>query len=159
MRNSELFIGMGRLLDLIFCFKASRYQICSYFSVIQKQIKYSIPLSVLDKPPYRIKEQGYAGFEIYVDLYFKGLSDSDSARKVRLVLYRTFELAVSIMRSRIYTLYYPALIIIPWPFNACHIGLFSICYPRAKKSIVNHLCDFMQQLCWACMIFPKIRHL
>ncbi len=39
-------------------------------------------LSVLTKQPFLVKEQGWAGFEILVEIYFKGLPDSDKARKV-----------------------------------------------------------------------------
>ena len=41
-------------------------------------------ISVLREPPFVIKESGYAGFEIMVDFYFKGLSEKDSARRARV---------------------------------------------------------------------------
>lgn len=45
---------------------------------------------MLTKNPFRVKEKGYAGFEIFVDVYFKGLSESDSAKKVSWLMERTF---------------------------------------------------------------------
>ena len=33
-------------------------------------------------PPYVLKEQGYASFEIFLDIYFRGVSSSDKAKKV-----------------------------------------------------------------------------
>ena len=41
-----------------------------------------LPVSVLTEPPYVVKEQGYAGFLINVDIYFKGLPDNDAGKKV-----------------------------------------------------------------------------
>ena len=32
---------------------------------------------------FLLSEQGYAGFEIFLDIYFKGLPSNDPARKVR----------------------------------------------------------------------------
>ncbi len=37
---------------------------------------------VLTKEPFVVKEEGYAGFEIPVEIYFKGLHDNDQAKKV-----------------------------------------------------------------------------
>ena len=39
-------------------------------------------MTVLHKPPFRVKERGYATFDINVELYFKGLPDNDKAKKV-----------------------------------------------------------------------------
>ena len=35
---------------------------------------------------YLITEEGYAGFEIFLEIFFKGLPASDAARKVRNIL-------------------------------------------------------------------------
>ena len=43
-----------------------------------------IHFSVMREPPFLIKESGYAGFEILVDFYFKGLSEKDGARRSRV---------------------------------------------------------------------------
>ncbi len=40
------------------------------------------PTRTLYKPPFKIKESGYAGFQIYVDLHFKGLPAGDPAKTV-----------------------------------------------------------------------------
>ena len=45
-----------------------------------------LPVSVLTEPPYVVKEQGYAGFLINVDIYFKGLPDNDAGKKVSFFL-------------------------------------------------------------------------
>jgi transcription initiation factor IIF auxiliary subunit len=37
---------------------------------------------VLTEPPYVVKEQGYAGFTILIEVFFKGVPDNDNARKV-----------------------------------------------------------------------------
>ena len=39
-------------------------------------------LLVLREPPFVVKEEGYAGFEIGIEIYFKGVKESDQARKV-----------------------------------------------------------------------------
>ena len=38
---------------------------------------------MLKRPPFVVKEEGYAGFEIFVELFLKGLPDTDPAKKVR----------------------------------------------------------------------------
>lgn len=43
------------------------------------------PRRVLTKQPFIVKEEGYATFEILVEIYFKGLPDTDKARKVTLL--------------------------------------------------------------------------
>lgn len=45
-------------------------------------INSSVPLPVLTKPPFIVKEEGWAGFEIMLEIYFKGLPENDPARKV-----------------------------------------------------------------------------
>ena len=37
-----------------------------------------------DNGKYLISEQGYAGFEIFLEIYFKGLPANDPVRKVRI---------------------------------------------------------------------------
>jgi transcription initiation factor IIF auxiliary subunit len=36
----------------------------------------------LKEPPYVVKEQGYAGFTIFLEIFFKGLPDNDPGRSV-----------------------------------------------------------------------------
>ena len=50
----------------------------SIFSYVSKLF------SVIREPPFVIKESGYAGFEILVDFYFKGLSEKDTARRAKV---------------------------------------------------------------------------
>jgi len=40
------------------------------------------PRRVLDRQPFVVKEEGYAGFVIKVEIYFKGLPENDKNRKV-----------------------------------------------------------------------------
>ena len=42
------------------------------------------PKKVLYRPPFRVKEEGYAGFMVNVEIYFKGLPSGDSAKSVKL---------------------------------------------------------------------------
>lgn len=37
---------------------------------------------VLKEPPFVVREQGYAGFTIYIEIFFKGVPEGDEARKV-----------------------------------------------------------------------------
>ena len=45
---------------------------------------FSNPKRVLYRPPFRVKEEGYAGFILNVEIYFKGLPSGDSAKMVKL---------------------------------------------------------------------------
>ena len=38
---------------------------------------------MLTKEPFVVKEEGYAGFEIPVEIHFRGLAENDKAKKVR----------------------------------------------------------------------------
>ena len=39
---------------------------------------------VFHRPPFRVKEEGYAGFLVNIEIYFKGLPNGDSAKMVKL---------------------------------------------------------------------------
>ena len=39
---------------------------------------------VLHRPPFRVKEEGYAGFMINIEIYFRGVPFGDSAKMVKL---------------------------------------------------------------------------
>ena len=41
-------------------------------------------MNLSDNGKYLISEQGYAGFEIFLEIYFKGLPANDPVRKVRI---------------------------------------------------------------------------
>lgn len=63
---------------------------CHYTSLLcSNDLLFLIPffVAVLNKPPFRIKEQGYASFEIVVEMFFKGLQESDQARKASFKYY------------------------------------------------------------------------
>ena len=45
---------------------------------------FSNPKRVLYRPPFRVKEEGYAGFLVNIEIYFKGLPSGDSAKMVKL---------------------------------------------------------------------------
>ena len=58
-------------------------------SYVEKLVVYlhdtfSNPKRVLYKPPFRVKEEGYAGFVVNIEIYFKGLPSGDSAKMVKL---------------------------------------------------------------------------
>ena len=46
--------------------------------------KYITVVNSSDNGKYLISEQGYAGFEIFLEIYFKGLPANDPVRKVRI---------------------------------------------------------------------------
>ena len=39
---------------------------------------------VFNHPPFRVKEEGYAGFMIDIEIYFKGFPSGDNAKMVKL---------------------------------------------------------------------------
>lgn len=41
---------------------------------------YLLTISVLTEPPYAVQEQGYAGFELPIDIYFKNKEDPKKIR-------------------------------------------------------------------------------
>ena len=58
-------------------------------SYVEKLVVYlhdtfSNPKRVLYRPPFRVKEEGYAGFMVNIEIYFKGLPSGDSAKMVKL---------------------------------------------------------------------------
>ena len=52
--------------------------------VVNLHDTFSNPKRVLHRPPFRVKEEGYAGFMVFIEIYFKGLPSGDSAKMVKL---------------------------------------------------------------------------
>ena len=53
-------------------------------------LKHITGVNSSDNGKYLISEQGYAGFEIFLEIYFKGLPANDPVRKVRIE-YNSFD--------------------------------------------------------------------
>ena len=52
--------------------------------VVNLHNTFSNPKRVLHRPPFRIKEEGHAGFMVFIKIYFKGLPIGDSHKMVEL---------------------------------------------------------------------------
>ena len=52
--------------------------------VVNLHDTFSNPKRVLHRPPFRVKEEGYAGFMVFIEIYFKGVPNGDSGKMVEL---------------------------------------------------------------------------
>ena len=58
--------------------------ISNFFTYEFVFFKYITVVNSSDNGKYLISEQGYAGFEIFLEIYFKGLPANDPVRKVKI---------------------------------------------------------------------------
>lgn len=59
---------------------------CIIYVLLISQFSLSNFIPVLKEPPFLVKEQGYAGFTILVEIYFKGVNDGDTEKMVRKLI-------------------------------------------------------------------------
>lgn len=109
-------------------------------NLVAHQISY---ISVLTEPPYAVQEQGYAGFELPIDIYFK---NKEEPRKIRFKYDLFLKLEdcppVNHIRCEKLTFQNPTDEFKKKLLKAGGVGFKLFFYPPSTSCDSNHLCSF-----------------